>query len=99
EAERAFRDILDRDAGFFHAVRGLALVARDRGDFPRARSLFRDALALEPGDLWVRWEIAQMLAVDGRNDEAKAEFTRILASDPKFVAAHRGLWRIARETG
>ena len=99
EATQIFELILDEDPDDFHALRGLAQIASTRGDRTAALTLFEKAAAVQPDDLWMQWEIAALLAREGRETEARLRFNQILEADAKFVAAYRSLAAMAKSAG
>ncbi len=96
---KIFELILDEDPDDFHALRGLAQIASTRGDRTAALTLFEKAAAVQPDDLWMQWEIAALLAREGRETEARLRFNQILEADAKFVAAYRSLAAMAKSAG
>jgi adenylate cyclase len=62
-----------------------------KGDLRRADELVSKALALDPDEVWAHAQKGWVLAAQGRNDEAVAEFERALALDPSFADADVGL--------
>lgn len=66
------------DLGTWHRLRGEYAVAIER---------FREALRLEPGLLEARNDLGGLLFLQGRHDEAEAEFRHVLAEDPAHQAA------------
>ncbi len=66
-------------------------------------ALARQALASDPDDREARTTLAIRLALEGRGDEALAEFDRVLAGEPGNLRARyhraRQLWRVDLERG
>ena len=97
--EAVYRAILVQDPSFFHALHGLAYIARARGDREAALALFRQLAATNPRDVWMQKEIGSELRELGRLDEAEAVYRAILVEDSSFFHAHHGLAYIARARG
>ena len=96
EAEAIFTTILERDPAFFHALRGMALIARARRDRPTERSFFRKAADAKPDDAWMRWELANLAQADGALEAARLGYLAILDLDRSFAPAYRGLAAMER---
>ncbi len=71
--------------------RNLARVARAEGDLPTAYKALRSAEGVAPGDAQTAWVWGQVLAEDGRYDEAIAAYRRVLEAFPEDRAAWREL--------
>jgi tetratricopeptide (TPR) repeat protein len=99
EAEGVFLSVLERDRRFFHALRGMALMARARGDRDAERAFFQKASDTRPDDLWMRWELANLSLAEGAFEAARHGFEAILARDSAFVPAHRSLAALERQRG
>jgi adenylate cyclase len=69
----------------------IGLSGDPKGDLRRADELVSKALALDPDEVWAHAQKGWVLAAQGRNDEAVAEFERALALDPSFADADVGL--------
>jgi adenylate cyclase len=69
----------------------LGLSSDPKRDFERADELESKALALDPDDTWAHSLKGWILLAHGRNDEAVAEYERVLALDPSFADADVGL--------
>jgi RNA polymerase subunit RPABC4/transcription elongation factor Spt4 len=65
--------------------RGIAAYERER--FDEAMKLFRQALALEPGNAAFHCNLAVACGESGQDDEAFAEYQRALSLDPANVTA------------
>ena len=59
EAEGHYRKIVAERPHIVGAWRGLALIARKRGDRAVAAENFQNARALEPSSPWLAWEAAE----------------------------------------
>ena len=99
EAEALHREVLARDAGFAGSLRGLAQIARRRGDSQAALLNFRAAAAIDPNDLDSRCNVANELIGLGQLDEAEALHREVLARDAAFAGSMRGLAHIDRQRG
>lgn len=64
--------------------------ARQNGDRAEAISLFENALQARPGETAVRVSYADTLAEAGRNQDALAQYNRVLSSDAGNAGAARG---------
>ncbi len=63
-------------------VSGLAKAALRRGDLPLARSTLEEAMAQDRDNPWIRWELADLYAKQGRVSEARGLIDGLLASQP-----------------
>ncbi len=87
---RAARHAMAAHAAGFADPLVLNLVAWRReedGDFTGAHALLRQALALAPGDVTIMGSIGAVLRKEGRPDEALAVLDRVVAMEPRHVAA------------
>jgi len=78
-------------------LQGVELAGLDRID--EALRCFDEALALKPGDLDVRVNRANVLALLGRWDEAEAEFRAVLRRLPRDAASLNGLGNCLKMRG
>lgn len=60
-------------------------------DWEAAEASLNRALALRPGDTGIRRELAVLMAVRGKVDEAFAEYQRVVEQDPLDLNAQRSL--------
>ena len=74
EAEKAFREALQRDPRRSGAWFGLAKIYQRRGDYQNALKTADEAVKLVPDSQLVHYLRAQILQRLGRAEEAKAEF-------------------------
>lgn len=79
-----------------HARLGQAYYKRD-GNVSSAVAELEAALALAPQDRWIYVILGDVYRLDGRKEQARAEYQRALAIDPQFVAAHDRLQRMDNE--
>ena len=63
-------------------VSGLAKAALRRGDLALARSTLEEAMAQDRDNPWIRWELADLYAKQGRASEARGLIEGLLASQP-----------------
>jgi tetratricopeptide (TPR) repeat protein len=98
-AESVFRGVLARDENFFHALRGVALVARGRGDRDGEKLFFTKAAAANPNDSWMKWELANIAAAEGDVEGAWQGFEAVLSVETGFVQAYRSLIALALQRG
>jgi putative thioredoxin len=59
------------------------------GNFSAARALLESTLAIEPGNVVYQTELAELRALDGDVDGAKAELARLQGIDPNHAAVKR----------
>jgi tetratricopeptide (TPR) repeat protein len=59
-------------------------------NYDQAVTKFRKALAQDPDQPTARFQLARLLAVLGRFEEARAEFATVVAAAPQNAAARRG---------
>jgi tetratricopeptide (TPR) repeat protein len=92
EAERFYRQALASDPALLAARQNLAhLLAADSRRAAEAPPLWRDNLARDPQYLPSRIALARFLASVEDNVEAAAEYERIVAAKPDYVAARLAL--------
>jgi len=73
-----FEDILSRIPADGTALKGSAMIHAANNDAIRAISFFRRYLALYPEDAGARYQLGELLFVNGRQDEAQMEFTEAI---------------------
>jgi len=66
-----------------------------RKDFTGATAAFAKAVELMPDDVTSRAEMAALLLMQGKHDEAKKHFEAVLAKQPDYQDCYVGLSRIA----
>lgn len=71
-----------------------ALEALQRGDAPRAESLLRQALEVEPYSPDIRHNLALACGMQGRLDETEALLRALQADEPDYVFATLGLAQV-----
>ncbi len=99
EAEAVFRKLVAQHPAFVPGRRGLALLARQRGDRTEALKHFRAAAELDTRNAGGVNEVATELRELGRLDEAEAVYLKVVAENPAFAPARRGLALLARQRG
>jgi tetratricopeptide (TPR) repeat protein len=93
-ARQAFEKELSRDPINFDANLRMGVVLREDEDYEGAMSYLMRALRVRPGDLKVRYQIAEVKLAQGKVEDARREFESILKGAPNFVAAHVSLTTI-----
>ena len=98
EAEVAYRAVLEQAPGQFHALLGLGLNARRRGEFRAALAWFEQAAATKEGAgrPAPALQVADMLRELGRLDEAEAACRAVLDRHPGHAPALLSLGLTAR---
>lgn len=100
KAGKSYQEALRLDAGHLPSRHNLALLlARTPARRAEARTLLRENLRRQPDYLPSRLSLAEMAAVDGSHSEAIAEFERVVAERPDYVAAHMALARSKSAAG
>jgi serine/threonine-protein kinase len=82
EAERTYRDAIDRRPGYWHAHRDLAYFYLRRGRYAEAEAECQAAIDLAPGNWSVYNNMAVVLDAQGRGDEACRYLERANAIEP-----------------
>ncbi len=95
-AEAEYRTQLAAHPGWFPALLGLGLCARQRRDLPVAAEIFAGATAAAPNDRGARHEYATTLRELGRAEAAEAEYRTLLQAHPGWLPALVGLGLCAR---
>ena len=91
EAERAYREILDREPGHAIATHYLGLAAWQRGDLAEGERLMRAALERDATIADFHNNLGLLLRDTGRIDAAIACFRRTLEVDPRWFEAHNNI--------
>ena len=87
DAQAAFETVLAEDSEDTAAIHYLGLIASDRGEPAKAVELYRRALALDPDNMDIRFDLASALLEANNTDEARSEFDRVLAAQPDRASA------------
>ncbi|MGO8858678.1 MAG: tetratricopeptide repeat protein, partial [Steroidobacteraceae bacterium] len=99
DARAAYLSILQTDPANVTALAGLGQINRQQGDLPAALDYLHQAVALDPGRLGLRCDVAAILRGLSRFDDARAAYLSILQTDPANVTALVGLGQINRQQG
>jgi len=98
-AQAAFEAVLGEDGEDSAAIHYLGLIAAQRGDFDTAIERYRNAIALEPGEVDIRFDLGTALLESGRTEEARREFEMVLAAQPDRARAQLFAGIAAYRTG
>jgi tetratricopeptide (TPR) repeat protein len=99
DAADALRKVVAQDPLNRHAWYQLGLAQFRLGETQAAETDFRTALTLDGNDEWPRVGLGAVLMSTARQQEAAAEFQRVLQRDPRSAAAHYYLAQIHRAEG
>ncbi len=99
EMVASWRQTLETRPDDPQAPAGLGTWAQARGDHEVAVRYFRSALALEPGYVLARYNLALSLESLGRPQEAATEYRRVLADDPEHADAANNLATMLARAG
>ena len=102
EAEAAFRHALSVDGNDVESLRELGIVLTSTGRYLEAEELFRRALKIRPGHENLHHHLANLLAIQGRSEEALgelAEFERLSHHADLAERLHRTISRGDGDTG
>jgi tetratricopeptide (TPR) repeat protein len=91
DAERFYNKALSIDGAFLPALRGLARLARKRGDHERALAMFEKIASLDSGSARVLVELAACHRRNGDGARAIAMLERAVAREPGNVGASLAL--------
>lgn len=92
EAEKLYRQILERDPDNAAAHCGLGLVyCFHEGRFEESIEELRKAVELAPDNVTYRLHLAKTLTMLGMYEEAKGEFEKVLELDPENEEATKQL--------
>jgi len=94
EAERGYREILQRDPSHSDALHFLGVVALQTGNLEPALELVRRSVAMRPDWPVYQNNLGQVLERLGRNDEAASAYTTAIDLDPSYAEAFNNLGRI-----
>jgi len=94
EAERGYREILQRDPSHSDALHFLGVVAFQTGNLEPALELVRRSVAMRPDWPIYQNNLGQVLERLGRNDEAASAYTTAIDLDPSYAEAFNNLGRI-----
>lgn len=91
KAERMLLRTLQEKPDFAAAHYCLGMLYHHQGDIEKALKHFEAVYRLDPGDPYVGYQYARVLAAVGRYEECLETFEEVVASDPGFVSAVYGL--------
>jgi len=91
DARGRFEKLVGADPTNAVFVGQLAETCRRTGDLQRAIALYRQAVAIAPGDRDARYNLAVTLQEAGRHDEATEALTAAIRLDPRRPEAHNAL--------
>jgi tetratricopeptide (TPR) repeat protein len=94
EARAAGVEVLDKAPGDFTAQSRIAYIHYQQGQYEKAESWYRKALAGYPSNIEMRAGLAWSLLRQNRFPEARAEFGKVLAVAPDHASAAEGLAQI-----
>lgn len=97
DAEKAYRQAIERNGSLRAAYENLAAILARRGEHREAESLLRDISARDPGASGARAALAAATLQRGDTDEAVRLAQEALGRDPKNVEAYCVLARAAVE--
>jgi tetratricopeptide (TPR) repeat protein len=72
---------------------------QNTGDLERVTTLLQSAIALDPSLLEARFQLAVVLAAQGRDAQAAAEFQKVATMQPDWAEVHYRLSQVYRRTG
>jgi tetratricopeptide (TPR) repeat protein len=99
DAERLYTRARSLAEDLRPALRGLARLARKRGDRERALLLFKEIAQLDPDSPAAQHDVAMELRELGRIEEAIELGEAIVARQPAFSKAYRTLGHMTRDRG
>ena len=87
-ADQEFREELRRNPNNFDANLELGVLARQDQKFEEAMGYFQHALRVRPGDVAVRYQIANVELAQAHTEESRRQLEEILKESPQFTEAH-----------
>jgi tetratricopeptide (TPR) repeat protein len=87
-AQREFRTELLSDPNSFESNLELGVLARQDQKYAEATAYFDRALRVRPGDLGVRYQIANIMLAESKTEESRQELESIIKEAPQFTEAH-----------
>jgi predicted O-linked N-acetylglucosamine transferase (SPINDLY family) len=91
EAERGYREILQREPEHADSLHMLGVIALQASDLESALTLVQRAVALRPDAAACRNNLGQVLERLGRDDEAARCYEAAIDLDPGYAEAHNNL--------
>lgn len=86
---QAFERALELDPGHHMSYFRYALLMKEDGDFDEAERLIRKAIQLHPMNARYRTELAGILKLQGRDEEARSELEKSKAIQPVLSEGSR----------
>jgi len=77
----------------------IGIIKAEQGDFPGATDYLKQALALNPGNLEIRMNLALLFYQQKQYDAAGRELTQIIRDAPGFALAYNGLGLVSLAQG
>ena len=99
EAERLYRQVLDRHPRNFPALRFLGVIAGHAGRWQAGIKLLRDALKVEPRSAEAHTDLGALQHARRDLDGAADSFAAALRFDPGYPNAHHNLGIVRRDQG
>lgn len=99
EAEKLYRDALEKAPGNFYLLSNLAVVHFRMEKFKLAEEGLKKAIAAEPQDDFSHCTLGIVYYTQGKLDGAIDELTKALAINPKNATAHSYLSLVATQKG
>jgi tetratricopeptide (TPR) repeat protein len=97
EAQAQFEQAAQLDAKLGRAKAGLATLAANAGDLPRAVALFDEAAKLDENETSAAYAAAQLVSAQGDAAGARQRLEAIIAKDPSHAGARNDLaWALAQ---
>jgi tetratricopeptide (TPR) repeat protein len=90
-ALKEFKAEMALDPYNFDSNLDMGMLARQDQNYAEARKYLNRALAVRPGDLAVRYQLATISLAEGKTDAARQELESIVKESPQFTEAHVSL--------
>ena len=88
DAERLFREAIEKDPRFFAPRNDLAALLMQERRYPEAEKVLRDALAVDPKSVYGQLNLGITLIRLSRYEEAIAPLRETLRLEPRLIAGH-----------
>jgi predicted Zn-dependent protease len=99
EAEAMFKSVIATHPEHGTALTALGHLALQRRERTGALGYFEAAAKVDPNNLWVRCDLANIMRELSRFGESEAMFKTVIERDQEHVGALSGLGHIARQRG
>jgi len=99
QAERCYRQLLERDPKSVRALNNLGVLYETQKRMTEAEWAYRRAIEVNPTLAPAHYNLGHALQVDGRLDQAEQCYRRVLSLDPWSFAAHFNLGRLFEDQG